>query len=79
MTKKKAVEKLSYEEAFKELEESVIKLESGELSLEEGLGLFERGQALASRCGVILEEAELKLRKLIPDESEGFKEEDLES
>lgn len=63
-TKTKAIEGLTFEQAFKELEESVTKLESGELPLEESLDLYERGQALAAYCGKMLDEAELKIEKL---------------
>lgn len=74
----KAPEKLSFEEAFEQLEQLVETLEAGELSLEESLATFERGQALAERCGQLLQKAELKLRELTTDESGGFKETDLE-
>lgn len=72
MAKKKAVSQLSYEDAFQELDAIVMQLEGGELPLEEALKLFERGQKLASRCNVLLEKAELKLRKLVPDDSGDF-------
>ena len=39
-------------------------LEAGELPLEEALTLFERGQALAARCGQLLDQAELKVKQL---------------
>lgn len=71
-------EELSYEEAFEELRAIVERLESGELPLEESLALFERGQALAARCGELLEKAELKLRALAPDESGELVETDFE-
>ncbi len=51
----KPVEELSYEEALVELEEIVSALEGEQNQLEEAIKLFERGQALASRCGVLLE------------------------
>jgi exodeoxyribonuclease VII small subunit len=63
----KGVDKLSFEEAFAELEETVRKLEEGGLTLEQSLELFERGQALAARCNVQLDEAELKVRRLTPE------------
>ncbi|TET52767.1 MAG: exodeoxyribonuclease VII small subunit [Anaerolineales bacterium] len=63
----KGIDKLSFEEAFAELEETVGKLEEGGLTLEESLTLFERGQALAARCNVQLDEADLKVRKLTPE------------
>jgi exodeoxyribonuclease VII small subunit len=72
MAKKKAVSQLSYEDAFQELDAIVMQLEGGELPLEEALKLFERGQKLASRCNMLLEKAELKLRKLVPDDSGDF-------
>jgi exodeoxyribonuclease VII small subunit len=78
MSKAKPPEKMSYEEAFEELETLVERLESGELALEESLALFERGQALAARCSELLEQAELKLRQLIPDDSGGYVETDFE-
>ncbi len=60
----KPVEKLSFEEALAELEETVRKLEEGGLSLEESLALYERGQALAARCNQQLDEAELEVERL---------------
>jgi exodeoxyribonuclease VII small subunit len=64
------VEELTYEEALVELEEIVSALE-GDASrnqLEESIKLFERGQALAARCSVLLEAAELKVRQVAGDE-----------
>jgi exodeoxyribonuclease VII small subunit len=78
MSKAKPPEKLNYEQAFEELEALVERLESGELALEESLALFERGQALSARCSELLEQAELKLKQLLPDESGGYMETDFE-
>jgi exodeoxyribonuclease VII small subunit len=67
----KKITELSFEEAYAELEETVSQLERGDLSLEEAIELFERGQALAARCNVQLDAAELKVRQLLPgDEGE---------
>jgi exodeoxyribonuclease VII small subunit len=66
----KEIADLSFEEAYAELEATVARLERGDLSLEESIALFERGQALAARCNVQLDTAELKVRQLLPD-SEG--------
>ena len=60
------IESLSFEEAFRELEALVRKLESPDLSLDESLALFERGQALAARCGALLDTAEMKVKQLAP-------------
>ena len=62
------VEELSYEEALAELEEIVSALEGEQNRLEEAIKLFERGQALASRCGELLEAAELKVKQVAGDE-----------
>ena len=67
------IEKLTFEQAFAELEETVRKLEAGGLALEESLALFERGQALAAHCSTQLDEAELKVRQLTPEGIVPFK------
>ena len=61
------IKNLTFEQAFGELEETVQKLEAGGLTLEDSLTLFERGQALATRCNVQLDEAELQVRQLSPE------------
>jgi exodeoxyribonuclease VII small subunit len=70
----KAVEELTYEEALAELEELVSALEGEQNRLEEAIKLFERGQALAARCGVLLEAAELKVKQVAGDEIVPFEE-----
>ena len=60
----KPVEELTYEAAFKELEEIVITLEGEPASLDQAMSLFEHGQALVKRCTQLLEEAELKVKRL---------------
>ena len=69
MTKFTPIEELSYEQALTELENIVAELEISERTLEETLRIFERGQALASFCVGLLDEAELKVR--IITEGEG--------
>lgn len=76
MPKPKPVEKLTYEEAYEELNLLVKQLEEGDLPLEEALVLFERGQELGVRCNQLLEHAELRLRELTPDGEGGFTEKD---
>ena len=73
----KAVEELSYEEALAELESIVLALEEDapRSQLEEAIRLFERGQVLAARCGVLLEAAELKVRQVVGEEVTDFEEE----
>jgi exodeoxyribonuclease VII small subunit len=66
------IEKLTYEQAFNELESIVQSLESDRSSLDEALALFERGQALARYCARLLEQAELKVQQLSGDELSDF-------
>jgi exodeoxyribonuclease VII small subunit len=72
----KLVEELTYEEALAELEQTVEALESEQNPLDEAMKLFERGQALAARCGGLLEAAQLKVQKLVGDTTLDFEEED---
>lgn len=58
------IQKLSYEQAFAELEQIVARLEGQQPALEESLTLYERGQALSKHCSDLLEKAELKLQQL---------------
>ena len=71
----KPIEELTYEEALAELESIVSALEGEQNQLEESIKLFERGQALAERCSVLLEAAELKVKKVVGDVLLPFEEE----
>lgn len=71
----KNVDDLSYEEALAELEGIVELLEGEQSQLEDAIKLFERGQALAVRCSVLLEAAELKVKQVAGDEVVDFEEE----
>ena len=73
--KEKAIDELTYEEALVELEQIVSLLENEQGQLEDAIRLFERGQALASRCGVLLEAAQLKVSQLAGEEVVDFEEE----
>ena len=64
----KPVQELTYEEALAELEEIVTALEDEQNQLDDAIKLFERGQALAARCGVLLEAAELKVKQVAGDD-----------
>jgi exodeoxyribonuclease VII small subunit len=71
----KPIEELTYEEALAELESIVSALEGEQNQLEESIKLFERGQALAERCSILLEAAELKVKKVAGDVLIPFEEE----
>jgi exodeoxyribonuclease VII small subunit len=60
----KEVGKLSYEQAYEELQSIVALLDEGHQSLEDTLKLFERGQALAGHCENLLHQAQLKMRQV---------------
>jgi len=70
-----SVENLSYEEAMTELEGIVEALEGEQSLLEDSMKLFERGQALVTYCGALLEAAQLKVQKLVGDTISPFEEE----
>ncbi len=69
------IEELTYEEALAELEGIVESLEGEQSQLDEAIKLFERGQALAARCGVLLEAAQLKVKQVAGDEVSAFEDE----
>lgn len=52
---------LSYEQARDELVEVVSRLEQGQDTLEESISLWERGEALATRCEQWLDNARERL------------------
>jgi exodeoxyribonuclease VII small subunit len=51
------IDEMTYEQARDELVLIVAKLEAGDVTLEESLALWERGEALATRCQHVLEGA----------------------
>jgi exodeoxyribonuclease VII small subunit len=59
-----SLDNLTYEQAYKELEEIVAALETNQQSLEESMKLYERGQKLSQYCAGMLEKADLKIQQL---------------
>jgi exodeoxyribonuclease VII small subunit len=57
-------ERMSFEDAHKELERIVAQLESGQASLEEALALWERGDVLYRICLGKLDAAQGKIEEL---------------
>ncbi len=55
----------SFEASMQRLEEIVRTMERGELPLDQSLKLFEEGTSLVRSCGTMLDEAELKIVKLM--------------
>ena len=64
------MKELTYEQAYKRLEEKVEKLENGSVPLEESMKLFEAGTKLANFCNSKLNAAEQKFTQLITENSE---------
>jgi len=67
-SKQTDIEKMTFEQAFSELETTVQKLEDGSLPLAEAIALYERGMALTQHCNVQLDQAELSIKALTPSE-----------
>ena len=74
-TSETLVQNLTYEEAMTELEVIVESLEGEQNPLEDSMKLFERGQALVTYCGALLETAQLKVQKLVGETTSLFEEE----
>ena len=60
----KSEDRLSFEEAFARLGETVDALESGGLSLDAATRLYEEGMRFVQQCNQLLNEAELKVTQL---------------
>lgn len=58
------VSALTFEQAMKELEDTVGRLEHGEATLEESIALYERGAKLRAHCEKRLREAEERVEKI---------------
>ena len=71
-------EELSFEEALRELEETVAALENGGVPLEKSLDLLKKGLSLADRCETVLGEAELTIQQLTINEDGELVAEDLD-
>ena len=59
------IAKLSFEQALAELERIVGQLETGQAPLEEAIALYERGALLKAHCEARLEQARLKVEKIV--------------
>ena len=64
MSDKTPVDKLSFEDALRELEQLVVQLERGDVPLTDSITLYERGAALKARCESELAKAETKIGKI---------------
>ncbi|MGD2173763.1 MAG: exodeoxyribonuclease VII small subunit [Candidatus Brocadiaceae bacterium] len=58
-------EPADFEQSLKKLEEVVARLEEGNLPLDESLQLYEEGIHAYQQCQDLLQQADLKVRKLV--------------
>jgi len=65
---KNGIEKLSFEEAIKELTNIVGKIEQGQIPLQDSLEQYEKGMALIKHCRTILQKAEKRIEKISKEE-----------
>lgn len=68
--------KLTYEEAIKELEQIIEDLEEKDLSLKDSLEKFRKGVNLYNYCNEILKDVEGEVKILLKDEKGNLEEED---
>tara|TARA_E500000081_G_scaffold77141_1_gene78752 strand:+ start:1295 stop:1519 length:225 start_codon:yes stop_codon:yes gene_type:complete len=61
--------KINFEASLKELESIVEKLEDEDINLEDSVKSFEEGVNLVKQCQKELQDAELKIKKLLDDGS----------
>ena len=57
-------EKMSFEDAYKQLTDIVKKMESGEMSLADSVAAYENGIKLKAYLEQVLKEAELKISEI---------------
>ena len=75
------LEKMTFEEAIKELERLVDSLDKGDISLDEAISAYDRGSQLKDYCQNKLHEAKMKVETIqstdnidtIPEKSSLFK------
>lgn len=60
-----AKKSVTFEESMVRLDEIVKALEKGDVALEDSIKLFEEGTKLAAKCSDLLQNAEMKVTKLM--------------
>ena len=76
---KKDIEKMSFEDAIKELANIVGKIEQGQVPLQDSLEQYEKGMALIKHCRTILQKAEKRIDKISNQEDAGDEKKNTES
>ena len=60
-------ENMTFEQNMQRLEQIVRAMERGDVALEESLKLFQEGTELVRKCGKLLDDAELQVKKVMTD------------
>ena len=63
------LEKLTFEEAMKELELLVDSLDKGDISLDEAIAAYDRGSQLKDHCQKKLNEAKMKVETILSSDN----------
>jgi exodeoxyribonuclease VII small subunit len=71
--KKNDIGKMAFEQAIKELTDTVGKIEQGQIPLQDSLEQYERGMALIKHCRTILKKAEQRIEKISEPEGKSQK------
>ena len=64
MSNDNVLEKMTFEEAMKELENLVDALDKGDVSLDEAIAAYDRGSQLKDHCQKKLNEAKMKVETI---------------
>ena len=67
-----SVDKMSFEDAMKELEKLVDSLDKGDVSLDEAITAYDRGSQLKEYCEKKLNEAKMKIETIQSSDKEDF-------
>ena len=70
MIKDNSLDKMSFEDAMKELEKLVDSLDKGDVSLDEAITAYDRGSQLKDYCEKKLNEAKMKIETIQSSDKE---------
>ena len=64
------IEKMSFEEAFDELNKIIDFIENTNVSLDDSISVYEMGMQLKKHCETKLKDAEIKIKKVVDNKIE---------
>ena len=64
------IEKMSFEEAFDELNKIIDFIENTDVSLDDSISVYEMGMLLKKHCEKKLKDAEIKIKKVVDNKIE---------